>query len=311
MEVTISIVNWNTREFLQRCLQSIFDNKPEIDFEIIVVDNASKDDSIGMLEENFPQIKVIKNSQNVGFAKANNQAIKQSTGKYILLLNPDTQFIMKKTLERMISWMKVLPNAGILAPQLLNPDGSIQKSVRRFPNPWGIFCYYSGLARLFKTNRFFNNYLMEYWNHNEFAQVEQPMGACLLVKRKVFEEVGLLSEEFFMYYEDVEFCWRVREQGWKIFFIPEVKILHYGGQSASLVKGSNFYERSKNLVKFMRIYYRNSRPRIFLVKLSLGLGTLLRLLYYGVACLLSQSFKQKYSPMLDEGGRLLLDLVRL
>jgi GT2 family glycosyltransferase len=310
-DVTVCVVNWNTSSLLHACLLSVLGLETELDVEVIVVDNASDDGSVSMVRESLPQVTLIENDTNLGFAKANNQAIRQSSGEYILLLNSDTQFIEQDTLDRMVSQLTARPDAGVIAPQLLNPDGSIQRSVRKFPTIWGVFCHFSGIARVFRTSPLFNDYLMEYWDHNELAEVEQPMGACLLIRREVLEEVGLLSEEFFMYYEDVEFCWRVVQRGWSILFSPDAKVLHHGGCSASLVAGSHLYERGKNLVKFMRLCYQDDPSRMSWVKLALGLGVALRLLYYWSVRFFSRPGRRVYGPMLGEGRRLLLELASL
>ncbi|MBL8084884.1 MAG: glycosyltransferase family 2 protein, partial [Candidatus Obscuribacter sp.] len=205
MLLSVVIVSWNTRDLLRACLVSL---KEEIatmpnpaDVEVFLVDNASADGSAKMAQEEHPWVHLIANSDNKGFAKANNQAFALAGGRFILLLNPDTE-IKPGALSTLLAFFDNHPRAGIVAPQLLNTDGTVQRSCREFPTFVGMLYELIGLSRLFPANssygKEFRRYKMLDWNHDDERQVDQPEGACLLVKREVLEKVGTLDEGFFM-----------------------------------------------------------------------------------------------------------------
>ncbi len=217
MKLSIVIVNWNVRELLRKCLKSIekysFDTS-----EIIVVDNASNDGSADMVRENFSEVNYIKNTENRGFAAACNQGIKVAQGTYILFLNPDTQ-LQEESLAILTAFLDAHPNAGVVAPQLINTDGSIQPSVRKFPT------IVSALRSFFHLPQRKDE------SFSETTEVEQPMGACLLVRRSVLETVGFFDEQFFLWFEEVDLCKRIYSAGYTLFYLPTAKVTHVGGTS--------------------------------------------------------------------------------
>jgi len=247
MDLTISIVSYNTKDLLRNCLNSIYKNIKGIKFEVIVVDNGSKDDSIKMLKREFPQVKLIINKNNLGFAKANNQAIKESKGKYILLLNSDT-VILSDAINKMVNFIKIHPEAGAVGCTKLNPDLSPQPSVTILPNMWIVFLRFFRLKRFFPSCsqrrfliKFFGSFLgktitsyLSWYSENKLEKaipVDFITGACFLIRRETIDEVGLLDENFFMYLEDADWCFRIRQRGWKMYICPEAKIIHYGGEN--------------------------------------------------------------------------------
>jgi len=235
-DLSIIIVNWNAGHCLRSCLESIWEQTSGIGFEILVVDNCSTDGSPEMVEKFFPQVRLIRNSENIGFAKANNQAICASVGRYILLLNPDT-VVLDKALVRMVSFLDKHPDIGALGCKILTENGQIDfRGGRRFPTLWSEFCVHSGLAALFPAAELFGGYLMSYWDHEDSREVDLLTGACMMVRREVVHQVGLLDEDFFMYAEDVEWCYRIKKAGWKIFYYADAVIVHLGEQSVKLVK---------------------------------------------------------------------------
>lgn len=229
-DLSIIIVNWNTKNLLQKCLESIYKTTRKISYEIFVVDNASSDKSALMVEENFKKVKLIKNKENMGFAKANNQAIKQALGRYILLLNPDT-LILNNALNKMVEFLETHPKIGILGPQLLNTNGSLQLSCRTFPTLSSQIIILLKLHHIFPNLSPVKKYFMSDWKHDKAKEVDQVMGACFMVRKKVCDQIGLFDEKYWIWFEEVDFCKRAKNKSWKIYFLPQVKILHHQGQS--------------------------------------------------------------------------------
>lgn len=228
MNISIIIVSWNVRDLLKRCLESVFRFNEGFDFQIIVIDNASSDDTVEMMRQNFPQVKLIINQKNKGFAVANNQGIKEAKGDYILLLNPDTELIepvFKKVFDKMESDNQI----GVLGCKLMNSDKTIQSSVRRFPTIG------SQLAILFKMHKIFpavlNRYLAKNFDYTKEAEVDQVMGAFFCIRKKLLNKIGLLDEGYFIWFEEVDFCRRTKKADYKVVYWPNTSVIHYGGQS--------------------------------------------------------------------------------
>lgn len=263
MDVSIIIVNWNTRDYLQRCLNSILQYTEGIDFEVIAVDNASSDSSARMVEEKFPLIKLIKNKENVGFAKATNQAIRESSGRYILLLNPDTE-VLESPFRVMIEFMDKNPEVGICGSRILNPDGTPQSSCARFPSVFTAFIHMTKLNNLYPDNRITRRFRMIDIDSNCVSEVDSISGVCLMASRKMMEEVGFLDESFFMYCEDLDWCYRARKKEWKIYYLPKGKIVHY--RSKSNIEGSKkiFIEGYRSWFIYLRKNV--SKAKIWLLK---------------------------------------------
>ncbi|MEK7167612.1 MAG: glycosyltransferase family 2 protein [Patescibacteria group bacterium] len=222
MKLSIIIVSWNVKGLLKKCLESIKE-----DFEIIVVDNNSKDGTKEMVEKDFPEAKLIKNKKNLGFAKANNQGIQEAKGDCILFLNPDTE-ILDGTLEKCLKEMDT--GIGILGCKILNPDLTIQPSVRRFPTFLNILLILSKLPKFFHFKSL-DHYLAKDFNYDKSQEVDQVMGAFMMVKKEVLDKVGMFDERFFLWFEEVDFCRRAKRNGFKIYYLAEAEIIHYGGQS--------------------------------------------------------------------------------
>lgn len=230
-DLSVIIVNWNTGDLLRQCLESLRPQAATACFETLVVDNASKDGSGDMVQALFPEVQLIANAENLGFAAANNQAIRRARGRYLLLLNPDT-IVMAGALQTMVGYLDQHLDVGALGCRLLNADGSVQTSCSHFPTLSNVALDSLGLSRLFPRSRLLARYKMTYWGHDEEREVDQPSGACLMIRRKAWEQVGPLDERFFMYYEEVDLCRRLRQQGWRIVFTPVAQVVHLGGQSS-------------------------------------------------------------------------------
>lgn len=253
-DLSIVIVNWNTRDLLRACLASLSDAARRIACEIIVVDNASTDGSAEMVRTAFPHVRLMALPENVGFARANNLGFAHAQGRYFLLLNPDT-WLPPGALDEMTALMDRMPDVGILGPRLLNADGSLQPSCSRFPTLLNIALDCWGVSRIAPRNRVLARFKMTWWAHDTARDVDQPSGACLLVRREAWDDAGPLDERFFMYFEEVDFCWRVRQAGWRIRFTPMPQITHYGGQSSLQNLDARIAQRYASLVSFFRKQY--------------------------------------------------------
>ncbi len=253
MTLSIIIVNWNTRELLLQCLASIYAAQltdPHLSFEVIVVDNASSDGSVQAVRKQFPQVHVIENAQNVGFARANNQAIAQSSGQFVLLLNSDTE-VFPNALYRLTEFLDAHPGVGGAGPKILNPDRSLQASCFRFPTVAREFWRLLHLEQIWPVV----DYRMERWEQVRPRSVDVLLGACLLLRRDALDEAGVLDEIFFMYSEEVDLCYRLHQKGWELSWIPEAEIVHYGGQSTAKIAPEMFLELYRSKVRYFHKHY--------------------------------------------------------
>lgn len=267
MLLSVLVVSWNTRDLLAAALTSLKVEmqrlSPDLsDVEVFVVDNNSADGSAAMVAAEHPWVKLTANAENRGFAAGNNQALVQSSGRYVLLLNPDTE-VKPGSIETLIKFLESHPRAGVVAPQLLNSDGSIQRSCRAFPTFAGMLFELIGLSRLFPPGSAFGaqfrHYKMLDWNHDDERQVDQPEGACLMIKREVLDQVGNLDEGYFMLFEEVDWCFRVKKAGWEIWFTPTAQIVHHYGQSIKQVKVPMILSSHRGLYRFWHKHYRGNR----------------------------------------------------
>lgn len=230
MDLSIIIINWNTREMLRDCLNSVFDFAPRGTFEVIVVDNASTDGSAAMIRDAFPTIKLIINSYNRGFAAANNQALKIAAGRNLLLLNSDT-LIHGSVLQKSSDYLDTHRNVGAMGCRVLNADGSLQHSTSQFPSFFNLFLQTSGLDRLSFLPALRRYHMLD-WDRKTARNVETVSGCYLMVRRTVVDAVGLLDEAFFFFGEETDWCRRIRRAGWIVRFAPVGSITHFGGGSS-------------------------------------------------------------------------------
>ena len=251
IDLSISVVNWNTRGLLEQCLDSIYANIHGLQFEVFVVDNASIDGSAEMVRERFPQVRLIENEVNVGFAKANNQAIRESRGRYILLLNSDT-VVLPRAIGKMVEFMDEHSQTGAVGPMLLNPDGSFQSSYNDFPTLFSELITLVGLSR-FVYSPYHPSYSPQ--QSKEVGEVDWVGGGCLLVRREAIDHVGLLDEDYFMYVEETDWCYRMNKLGWKVYYLPDVQIVHWGGQSANQQSERMFAQLFKSKFIFFRKHH--------------------------------------------------------
>jgi GT2 family glycosyltransferase len=245
LQLSIIIVNYNVRDFLYQALRSLDKARSGIRSEVIVVDNASEDGSVEMLRRDFPRVRLIANRSNLGFSRANNLGLKLSRGEFCLLINPDT-IVQENVLRVMLDFFQSHPQAGLGGCKILNPDGTFQSACRRsFPTPWVALTKIVGLGTLFPKSRTFGRYNLTYRNIDESYEVDAISGSFMMVRRTVYEQVGGFDEDFFMYGEDLDWCYRIQHAGWKVFYVHTTSIIHYKGEStrrSSLNEVRTFYE---------------------------------------------------------------------
>ena len=266
-DLGIIIVNWNTRDLLRRCLTSVFLSEGDFSYSVIVVDNASGDGSALMVEREFPQVDLIANAENVGYPRANNIGLRHlgfrgpkdvdaSAPRYALLLNPDTE-VPHRALLRMIQFMDSRPDIGVAGPKLVLTDGSLDKACRRgFPTPLVSFYHYSGLTRLFPRNQRFGRYNMTFADEDQELEVDSVVGAYMQVRRAAIERAGLLDESFFMYGEDLDWAFRLKQAGYKVWYYPAVTVRHVKRAASSQSPKAQF-EFWRAMLIFYRKHFRH------------------------------------------------------
>lgn len=229
IDISVVIVGWNARHYLELCLESLAEAPPRRTMEILVVDNASADGSAEMIEARFPHVKLIRSAENLGFSKGNNVAIRQCQGRYIALVNPDV-IVFPGCLDALADFLEQHPKVGNVGPRVLNPDMSLQSTCRRFPTLWNNFCSATSLSTLFKNSRLFAGEHMFYFPHDRTMAVDVLVGCFSMIRREAFETVGLLDEGLFMYGDDVDWCRRCWRAGWEVVFFPGAQAIHDRGK---------------------------------------------------------------------------------
>ncbi|PIZ68975.1 MAG: hypothetical protein COY19_02870 [Candidatus Marinimicrobia bacterium CG_4_10_14_0_2_um_filter_48_9] len=296
MQLSIIIVNYNVKAFLQQALQSISTALSGIDAEIIVVDNNSVDGSLQMLKTHFPEVNVIANDENVGFARANNQALEIASGEYVWLLNPDT-LVQEDTISKLLEYMDLNPSVGLCGCKILNADGSLQLACRRtFPTPWVAFTKLAGLARLFPNSKLFGKYNLTYLDPDLETPVDAISGSCMFARSEAVKTVGLLDESFFMYGEDLDWAFRFHVVGWDVRYTPVTSIVHYKGESSKFAG----WDALGNFYKAMDIFARKHfRSAIWWpLHWMLRIGIFMRF----IASIIARFGKDAWPILLDAGG---------
>ena len=260
-QLAVIIVNWNTRDLLTQCLSSIskeVQTSPGVRIETFVVDNASTDGSAQMVQECFPWVCLIENSENVGFARANNQAICQSCGRYILLLNSDTD-VHPGALETLVTFMEAHPKAGAAGARLLNADGTLQPSCHPMLTPWREF------GRLILLDKLIHRatYRAEMWKAPSPQRVEVIKGACLLLRREALDQVGPLDESYFFYTEEVDLCYRLAQANWHLWWVPAATVVHYGEASSRQMAEAMYVQLYRSKIQFYRKFGGVSRVNCY------------------------------------------------
>ena len=252
--VDVIIVNWNTAPLLERCLASLYAGLGAHPVEVCVVDNGSTDASLGLLSSSYPRVRVISNSKNLGFAAANNQGIKATNSPYVLLLNSDA-FLREGVIDRLVSRMENEPDTGAIGCQLLYEDGTLQRSCYSYPDLLTELWSALMLDKAFPRSRVFGKYLMTYWAMDDDREVDVIMGAVMLLRREALDRVGILDESFFMYSEEVDLCYRLKRNGWKIRYDPTVRAVHIWGGTARKVPAETMVRLYRSRTQFFRKHY--------------------------------------------------------
>ena len=278
VDISIVIVNWNTKALLQNCLNSVYETVRDITFEVIVVDNASHDGSVAMLREEFPQVTLIENTVNRGFGAANNQGFGIMKGRYALLLNTDT-VLTENAVHELFSFMETQPGTAMACGQLLNEDGSKQNSIASFPTLLSLLANTTLLEYLFPVRHPSKRYV-----HREPVEVDSGIGACLLIRKKAIDEVGMFDERYFFFFEETDWALQMRSAGWKVYHVPSACIYHLQGQSI----GGNIRSR----IEFYRSRYQffrkwKSRPYNVLVFSAVVFRLIVNWLSASIACVLT------------------------
>ena len=279
MDLSCIIVNYYSSSSLKNCLESVYQTIKKISFEVIIVDNSQNDKGMTSLKESYPQIRVIQNDTNVGFARANNQAALSAQGKTLLFLNPDT-ILADQAIEEMIAHLESNPDIGALGPKVLNTDGSLQYSCRRFPTLMtGFFNRYSLLSRWFPGNRFTVQYLMKDFNHDENKEVDWLSGCCLMVPLAVFEKAGGFDEHYFLFNEDVDLCRTIGQNGYKVMYFPGAKIKHHISTSNSKVPARIIIKRHRGMKHYYEKHHGNNPLKQIAVNIAITLRCLTQLAF--------------------------------
>ena len=295
MRLSVVFLSYNTRDLTRQALSSVLAAVEGLAVEIFVVDNASADGSADMVAEEFPQVKLIRNAANVGFAAGNNVALRQVAGEYALLINTDT-IVRRDALRTMVEFLDAHPGAGACGCKILDPDGTLQLDSRRgFPTPLAAFCKMSGLSRLFPKHPLIAHYHMTYLDPEQTAEVEVLSGSCMMVRKAAMDQVGLLDEDYFMYGEDIDWCYRFHQAGWKIYYVPTTEIIHFRGESGRGTPLKILYRKSQAMSIFVNKHMAR-RYRFFpLWLLQVGIAL------HGTFRFLARTGRALAMPLIDAG----------
>lgn len=293
MKLSIIIVNYNVKYFLEQCLHSVMKACAKVDAEIFLVDNNSVDGSVEMAEKKFPSVKIIANKDNKGFSKANNQAIRMASGEYVLLLNPDT-VVEENTFEKISSFMDAHSDAGGLGVKMIDGSGKfLPESKRGLPTPMVAFYKMFGLSKLFPHSKIFGKYHLSYLDENDVHEVDVLSGAFMLIRKTVLDKTGLLDETFFMYGEDIDLSYRITQAGFKNYYFPETRIIHYKGESTRKSSVNYVFVFYNAMIIFAKKHFSKKNASLF--------SFLIRIAIYirAAAAITSRSLKKIFLPALD------------
>ncbi len=262
-DLSIIILNYNVKDLLLNCLESIFKNKGKENWQVIVVDNASVDGSIEAVKKDYPQVELVENKENLGFAQGNNMGIPKVKAPVVLFLNPDTK-IVGNAIQKTYQYLMGNPDIGAITCRVELPDGKLDYSCHRgFPTPWNSFAYFSGLSKIFPKSPLFSGYTASYLDINKTHQIDCATGAFLMVRKIAGEQINWWDTDYFFNGEDIEFCYSLKMKGWKIYFYPQEKIIHYKGSSAGKEKAKAIsHGISAMRIFYMKHYYKKYPPLI-------------------------------------------------
>jgi GT2 family glycosyltransferase len=287
-DISVIVVNLNTCDLLHTCLASVYADGSPLRKEVIVIDNGSTDGSVEMVTREFPDVRLVKNTANEGFARPNNVGMQMAMGRYLFLLNSDAA-LHPGALGTLSTFLDGNPGAGACGPRLVFPDGGLQRSVKGFPSLWTHVCDMFLLDRLFPRSRFFGRGEMGYFSYNKTEEVDHVMAAAFLVRREVLSTAGVFDERFSIYYNDMDWCFRIRALGWKIYYVHDAVVTHHGGKTVAMVNRdfSYFHEMYENVMLF---YHKRYGPAgVVAYKLILAAGFLMRSLAWSLRWIVQRS----------------------
>lgn len=283
-DLSVIVVNYKVRDYLKKALRSILVATKDISSEIFVVDNGSEDGSVSMIRQYFPDVHVIENKENLGFSKANNQAIKKAKGKAIALVNPDV-LVVEDTFEKCLDYLWSHNRVGAVGCKIIDSEGELQLHSRRsLPTPWVSFSKLFGLSDLFPQNKFFARYNLTYRDPDETTEVGSLSGSFMVVRKETIEDIGLLDERYFLYGEDLDWCYRMHQNGYTVVYFPKTHIIHYKGKSTERAP----FNSKKYFYEAMRIFVKKhfQDGKYFILKWFLLLGIRIRQLKHALADLI-------------------------
>ena len=256
IDLSVIIVSFNTKQLTKQTIDSVIHTTKGISYEIFVVDNASQDGSPESIESEYPNVRIIKNKENLGFSKANNMAIRQARGRYVLLLNSDT-VVLGNCLENSVRYMDEHQDTGILGCKVVLQSGKLDHACKRgFPTPAAALYYMLRLDKLYPSSTTFGKYDLTYLSEDETNEVDCVTGAYMMVRRETFTQCGLLDEDYFMYGEDIDWCYRIKTAGWKVIYYPKEKIIHYKGESGKKRRYRTIVAFHKAMIIFYKKHFR-------------------------------------------------------
>jgi len=309
MQLSIIIVSYNVRNFINLCLSSIKSAKQNIELEIIIVDNNSEDDSVNYIKKNFGWVELIENKENIGFSKANNQAIKQAKGKYILILNPDT-IIEENTLVDCIDFMEKTSNCGALGVKMIGFDGKFQpESKRGFPTPAVSFYKMFGFSKLFPNSKIFGRYNLSYLPENEINKIEILSGAFMFVRKTTLEKSGSFDEDYFMYGEDIDLSYRILQSGFENYYFPKTKILHFKGESTKKNESKYIYTFYNAMKIFAIKHFNTKETRFFLIFIKFAIN--LRILLSLINLKIKKAFRRQKKENMNQKSLIISEKMEL
>lgn len=285
LDVSIIIVNWNACDVLRDCLCSIAEQTKKLSYEVIVVDNNSTDCSVAMVEKEFPDVILLANKENRGFAAANNQGIERSSGRYVLLLNPDT-VILDQAIEKSVSFADTQPDGGVIGVKTVRGDHTLVRNCFQYASLLNMSITMSGLHLIFPENRLWGRERMTWWDYETVRTVDVVAGCYMLVRREVIQDVGGMDEQFFMYGEEMDWCRRITRAGWKIYYQPDASIIHYGGMSAAQNPFGMQQEQRKSYLLYFRKHH--GCCSVFFAQGLMFCGGIFRLAYWSIRKLISR-----------------------
>lgn len=302
MDLSVVIVSWNTRDLLARCIRSLQASELPPETDILIVDNASSDGTASSVHRMFPDLVLMRNDKNVGFAAANNIALSSATGRYILLLNPDTE-VQPGAVQALCEFLDANVGSGAVAPQLVGADGAMQKSVSPAPS------LMREISRLFHISHWSlpsASYDMKRWYMHRPREVDVVQGACMMIRREALYEVGLLDEDYFMYTEEVDLCHRLRKAGWTVHWLPTAKVRHHGSQSSKQVPTESFLNLYKSKIIYFRKHHGVAAAAAY--KLILATASIARLIATPFAFFEPREQRERHMALADRYRRLLLEM---